>query len=157
MLDAYANGDIKSLARLITCIQRHTCSYLIPNDLDTDAAKDRGRVIGVTGAPGVGKSSFIAKLAGLLRERGQKVAVVAVDPTSPITGGALLGDRLRMMRAEPDEGFFVRSLSSSNEQGGLGPHVKTIIELLSRFGFDTVLLETVGAGQGDTAVLEITK
>ena len=60
------------------------------------------------------------------------------------------------MRAEPDEGFFVRSLSSSNEQGGLGPHVKTIIELLSRFGFDTILLETVGAGQGDTAVLQIT-
>ena len=157
LLDAHAKGDIKALARLITCIQRHTCSSLIPKDLDTDAAKDRGRVIGVTGAPGVGKSSFIAKLAALLRERGQKVAVVAVDPTSPITGGALLGDRLRMMRAEPDEGFFVRSLSSSNEQGGLGPHVKTIVELLSRSGFDTILLETVGSGQGDTAVLKITK
>ena len=147
-------GDIKSLARLITHLQRQGAAGFSLRDLDESA---NARVIGVTGAPGVGKSSFIAKLAALLRERGQKVAVVAVDPTSPITGGALLGDRLRMMRAEPDEGFFVRSLSSSNEQGGLGPHVKTIIELLSRFGFDTILLETVGAGQGDTAVLNITK
>ena len=114
-------------------------------------------MIGGTGAPGVGKSSFIAKLAGLLRARGQKVAVVAVDPTSPLTGGALLGDRLRMMQAEPDEGFFVRSLSSSNEQGGLGPRVGQVIDLLDGFGFDTILLETVGAGQGDTAVLQITQ
>ncbi|MCH8969140.1 MAG: cobalamin B12-binding domain-containing protein [Planctomycetes bacterium] len=155
LLDAYAKGDVKSLARLITHIQRHGTEALTPQ-----TAHDGGsgaRVIGVTGAPGVGKSSFIAKLSGLLRARGQKVAVVAVDPTSPVTGGALLGDRLRMMRAEPDEGFFVRSLSSSNEQGGLGPRVGQVIELLDGFGFDTILLETVGAGQGDTAVLQITK
>ena len=155
LLDAYAKGDVKALARLITHIQRDGTEALTPQ-----TAHDGGsgaRVIGVTGAPGVGKSSFIAKLAGLLRARGQKVAVVAVDPTSPVTGGALLGDRLRMMRAEPDEGFFVRSLSSSNEQGGLGPRVGQVIELLDGFGFDTILLETVGAGQGDTAVLQITK
>ena len=155
LLDAYAKGDVKALARLITHIQRDGTEALTPQ-----TAHDGGsgaRVIGVTGAPGVGKSSFIAKLSGLLRARGQKVAVVAVDPTSPVTGGALLGDRLRMMRAEPDEGFFVRSLSSSNEQGGLGPRVGQVIELLDGFGFDTILLETVGAGQGDTAVLQITK
>ena len=152
LLDAYANGDVKSLARLITHIQRNGDAALTPPNRGSSA-----RVIGVTGAPGVGKSSFIAKLAGLLRARGQQVAVVAVDPTSPVTGGALLGDRLRMMRAEPDEGFFVRSLSSSNEQGGLGPRVGQVIELLDGFGFDTILLETVGAGQGDTAVLQITK
>ncbi len=157
--DAYANGDVKSLARLITQVQRQktTGQGAAGFSLRDAEAKGHARVIGVTGAPGVGKSSFIAKLAGLLRARGQKVAVVAVDPTSPVTGGALLGDRLRMMRAEPDESFFVRSLSSSNEQGGLGPRVGQVIELLDGFGFDTILLETVGAGQGDTAVLQITK
>ena len=162
LLDAYANGDVKSLARLITQVQRRKtagqgAAGFSPRDFPAPQQERRARVIGVTGAPGVGKSSFIAKLAGLLRARCQKVAVVAVDPTSPITGGALLGDRLRMMRAEPDEGFFVRSLSSSNEQGGLGPRVGQVIELLDGFGFDTILLETVGAGQGDTAVLQITK
>ncbi len=159
LLDAYANGDVKSLARLITQVQREKTAGQGAAGFSPRDAKANGhaRVIGVTGAPGVGKSSFIAKLAGLLRARGQKVAVVAVDPTSPVTGGALLGDRLRMMRAEPDEGFFVRSLSSSKEQGGLGPRVGQIIELLDGFGFDTILLETVGAGQGDTAVLQITK
>jgi LAO/AO transport system ATPase len=154
LLGAYADGEVKALARLITHTQRQGAAG---SSLPDANASGRARVIGVTGAPGVGKSSFIAKLAGLLRARGQKVAVVAVDPTSPVTGGALLGDRLRMMRAEPDEGFFVRSLSSSNEQGGLGPRVGQVIELLDGFGFDTILLETVGAGQGDTAVLQITK
>ncbi len=159
LLDAYANGDVKSLARLITQVQRSEPAGQGAAGFSLRDAKANGhaRVIGVTGAPGVGKSSFIAKLAGLLRTRGQKVAVAAVDPTSPLTGGALLGDRLRMMQAEPDEGFFVRSLSSSNEQGGLGPRVGQVIELLDGFGFDTILLETVGAGQGDTAVLQITK
>ena len=162
LLDTYAKGDVKSLARLITQVQRQRtagqgAAGFSLRDAGTNGHADDARVIGVTGAPGVGKSSFIAKLAGLLRARGQKVAVVAVDPTSPVTGGALLGDRLRMMRAEPDEGFFVRSLSSSNEQGGLGPRVGQVIELLDGFGFDTILLETVGAGQGDTAVLQITK
>ncbi len=159
LLGASAKGDVKSLARLITHVQRQKTAGQGAAGFSLRDAQPNGhaRIIGVTGAPGVGKSSFIAKLAALLRARGQKVAVVAIDPTSPVTGGALLGDRLRMMQAEPDEGFFVRSLSSSNEQGGLGPRVGQVIELLDGFGFDTILLETVGAGQGDTAVLQITK
>ena len=162
LVDGYQRGDVKSLARLITHIQNQGAAGqgaagFSPRDTAASETEKHATIIGITGAPGVGKSSFIAKLAGVLRGRELKVAVVAVDPTSPLTGGALLGDRLRMMRAEPDEGFFVRSLSSSNEQGGLGPHVKQIIDLLGGFGFDIILLETVGAGQGDTAILEITK
>ena len=145
----YAGGDIRALARLVTRLQRQ--------GLDGVTVAGKASVVGITGAPGVGKSSFIAKLARLLRERGRRVAVVAVDPTSPLTGGALLGDRLRMMRQEPDEGFFIRSLASANLQGGLGPNVKGVVDLLSGFGFDTVLLETVGTGQGDTAVLNTTR
>jgi len=105
----------------------------------------------------VGKSSFIARLGKLLRNRGKKVAVVAVDPSSPVTGGALLGDRLRMMAGSPDRDFFVRSLSSGTVQGGLGPHVRDVVEVLSGYGFDYILVETVGAGQSDVAIREVTK
>ena len=157
LVNGYRRGEVKSLARLITHIQHQGVEGFSPRDAAASESDDRAMVVGITGAPGVGKSSFIAKLAALLRRRELKVAVVAIDPTSPLTGGALLGDRLRMMRAEPDEAFYVRSLSSSNEQGGLGPHVKPIIGLLGGFGFDIILLETVGAGQGDTAILQITK
>ena len=111
--------------------------------------------IGVTGSPGVGKSTFIGRLARDLREQGRRVGVIAVDPTSPLTGGSLLGDRLRMMPPEPDEGLFVRSLSSSGEAGGLGPKTAEIAKLFAAAGFEIVLIETVGAGQNDVAVREV--
>ncbi len=146
----YVGGRINALARLVTHLQRQGLNGFQP-------PAGHAKVIGITGSPGVGKSSFIGKLAVLLRESGQKVAVIAVDPTSPITGGALLGDRLRMMRQEPDEGFFVRSLASLSEHGGLGPNIAGTIELIAGFGFDTILVETVGTGQTDTAVLDVTR
>jgi LAO/AO transport system ATPase len=111
--------------------------------------------IGVTGSPGVGKSTLIGRLARQLRARGRRVAVIAVDPSSPLTGGSLLGDRLRMMPAEPDDGMFVRSLSSSGEAGGLGPKTAEIARLLAAAGFEMILIETVGAGQNDVAVRSV--
>lgn len=111
--------------------------------------------LGITGSPGVGKSTFIGKLARQLRERGRRVAVVAVDPSSPITGGSLLGDRLRMMTAEADDGLFVRSLSSAGQAGGLAPHVNEIIDLLIAAGYEIVLTETVGAGQNDVEIRKV--
>ncbi len=150
LMAGFRNREVKSLARFITRLQREGL-----DGIDIDAGHPR--VVGITGAPGVGKSSFIAKLSKMLCAGGKRVAVVAVDPTSPITGGALLGDRLRMMRQEPDDQFYVRSLSSANEQGGLAPSVAGTIQLLGGFGFDVVLLETVGTGQGDTAVLSMTR
>jgi len=149
VLTGYNRGEVRSLASLITIVQRG-------RDLgDWTPPAGKARVIGVTGAPGVGKSSFIGKLGLRLRRRGQKVAVVAVDPSSPVTGGALLGDRLRMMPATPDEGFFVRSFSSGGASGGLAPHCANVINVLNGFGFDYVLVETVGAGQADVAVREL--
>jgi LAO/AO transport system ATPase len=145
----YAAGDPVGLAKLITHVQRGT------NGDDWAPPPGHALIIGVTGAPGVGKSSFIDKLGRQLRGRRLKVAVVAVDPSSPVTGGALLGDRLRMMSGTPDEHFFIRSLSSGRTLGGLGPKVKEVVALLSGFGFDVVLLETVGAGQTDVAVREL--
>ncbi len=114
-------------------------------------------VIGVTGAPGVGKSSFIGKLGRALRRRELRVAVVAVDPSSPLTGGAVLGDRLRMMTPEPDPGLFIRSLSSRNVAGGLAPNVPGVLAVFAAAGFDVVLVETVGAGQGDTEVRTVAR
>ncbi len=112
--------------------------------------------IGITGAPGVGKSTFIGKLAKVLRERQRKVAVIAVDPTSPITGGSVLGDRLRIMGTEPDQGLFIRSLASEGQAGGLAPHVADIARVMAVAGFEIVLIETVGAGQNDVEVRKLT-
>lgn len=145
----YGAGDVRALARLLTAIQRGE------NPDGWSPPPGQATVIGVTGAPGVGKSSFIAKLSAALRQRGMKVAVVAVDPTSPVTGGALLGDRLRMMGDPADGQFFVRSMSSGDVHDGLGPHTRDVVAALSGFGFDVVLVETVGAGQGDVGVRHV--
>ncbi len=145
----YEERDPVALARLITHIQRG-------RSLDGwSPPKGKATVVGITGAPGVGKSSFIGKLGEELRTRDLKVAVIAVDPTSPITGGALLGDRLRMMHGKPGADFFIRSMASADVQGGLGPRCRDIINLVNGFGFDIILVETVGAGQADVTIREI--
>ncbi|MCA9245172.1 MAG: cobalamin-dependent protein [Phycisphaerales bacterium] len=123
--------------------------------LGTLAQKGKSVRIGVTGAPGVGKSTFIGKLSRKLRDAGQRVAVVAVDPSSPLTGGSMLGDRLRMMRADPDDQIFVRSLSSGGDAGGLGPHCGEICDLMRAAGYPIVLIETVGAGQNDVEIRNV--
>lgn len=119
---------------------------------DTSESLSTATRVGITGAPGVGKSTFIGKLARQLLSRGHRVAVIAVDPTSPITGGSLLGDRLRMMQSEPLDGLFVRSLSSGGAAGGLAPHCDDVAALCAAGGYDVILIETVGAGQGDVEV-----
>jgi LAO/AO transport system ATPase len=112
--------------------------------------------IGITGAPGVGKSTFIGKLAAGLRERDHRVAVIAVDPTSPITGGSVLGDRLRIQSDRPDHDMFIRSLASEGQAGGLAPHCADIGDLLAAAGYEIIIIETVGAGQNDTQVRDLT-
>ncbi len=147
----YDRRDDRCLAKLITAICRE-------QELDGwSPPKGGATVVGITGSPGVGKSSFIGRMGKLLRAGGKRVAVVAVDPSSPVTGGALLGDRLRMMTGSPDRDFFIRSLSSGTVQGGLGPHVRDVVDCLNGYGFDYILVETVGAGQSDVAIREITK
>lgn len=145
----YERREARALAKLLTAVQRGA-------SLDGwRPPPGKAKVIGVTGAPGVGKSSFIARLGKVLRAGGARVAVVAIDPSSPVTGGALLGDRLRMMTGAPDQGFFVRSLSSGEVQGGLAPYCREVIDVLNGFGFDFILVETVGAGQSDIAVRNV--
>jgi LAO/AO transport system ATPase len=111
-------------------------------------------VVALTGGGGVGKSSLTGRLIQEVRRRGLSVAVLACDPQSPLSGGALLGDRFRMP-SEPDDWVFIRSLAAAGGQGALARHLGPLVALLECFGFDVVLLETVGAGQGDTAVRDL--
>ena len=142
--------DQRTLARVITAIQREEALE------GWHPSAGKAILVGITGPPGVGKSSFIGGLAQKLRQLGKRVAVVAVDPTSPLTGGALLGDRIRMMSATPDADLYIRSLSSGGMAGGLAPRCGEIAQAISGFGFDYILIETVGAGQIDIGVHEMT-
>ena len=112
-------------------------------------------VVGITGPPGAGKSTLVNAVVATLRASDKKVAVIAVDPSSPLSGGAILGDRIRMTAAHDDDGVYVRSLSSAGYLGGLSPAAVRIIDALDAAGFDMILLETVGAGQSEVDVAEV--
>ncbi len=115
----------------------------------------RSRVVAITGGAGVGKSTLVGKLIEEIRNSGETVAVLACDPQSPLSGGALLGDRFRMTPRPGDDGVFIRSLAAAGGHGALADNLDDMVRLLEAFGFGVVLIETVGAGQGDTAVREL--
>ncbi len=110
------------------------------------------RSIGVTGSPGVGKSTLVAALVGAYRDRGARVGVLAVDPSSPFTGGAVLGDRVRMQEHATDPGVFIRSMASRGHLGGLSWATPQALRVLDAAGFDVVVIETVGVGQSEVEV-----
>ncbi len=150
-LAAIRAGDRAAVARAITEIENELPGA---TRILAGLAADRGRahVIGITGAPGAGKSTLINAMLRECTIRGQRVAVVAIDPSSPISGGAVLGDRIRMSDAAASENVFVRSLASRGHPGGLSRTTRRIVDLLDAAGFDTVLVETVGAGQSEVAI-----
>ncbi len=115
----------------------------------------RARVIGLTGAPGVGKSTTTSALVRALRSDAQRVGVLAVDPSSPFSGGALLGDRVRMQDHATDQGVFIRSMASRGQLGGLAAAVPQALRVLDAAGFDTVLIETVGVGQAEVEIASL--
>jgi LAO/AO transport system kinase len=116
-------------------------------------AGSRGNVVGVTGPPGAGKSSIVNKLVGVWRLRGYRVAVLAFDPSSPFTGGAILGDRLRMANHGDDDGVFIRSMASRGQLGGLAKSVGDVLTVLCAMPWDFVIVETVGTGQSETDIM----
>jgi LAO/AO transport system kinase len=115
----------------------------------------RARVIGLTGSPGVGKSTMTSALLGAYRQRGLRAGVLAVDPSSPFTGGALLGDRIRMQDHATDEGVFIRSMATRGQLGGLAAATPQAVRVLDAAGFDVIMVETVGVGQAEVEVASL--
>jgi LAO/AO transport system ATPase len=150
LLARFRNGDRLALARLLSLVGRGEQVAGILAGLPKPAKPCR--IVAFTGGAGVGKSTLVGKLIEVMRGAGQSVAVLACDPQSPITGGALLGDRFRMPNRPDDAGVYIRSLAAAADQGTVARHLPAMVRLLEVFGFDVVLIETVGAGQGDTAI-----
>lgn len=147
-------GDQRTLSRLISLLERGDPQAAgIMKSVDPHTGK--AYTIGITGPPGAGKSTLVDRLTELLRGEGLTVGIVAVDPTSPFTGGALLGDRVRMQRHYLDSGVFIRSVATRGHTGGLPRTVKGILRLLDASGIDIVLVETVGVGQTELGIMEV--
>ena len=151
LLEAAVAGDVRALGKALSVIEDGTpeLSELLSDLPDSGSAL----LIGVTGPPGVGKSTTTGALISEYRSKGLRVAVLAVDPSSPVTGGALLGDRIRMQEHALDEGVFIRSMSSRGQLGGLSSATQAAVKVLDAVGFDVIIVETVGVGQSEVDVV----
>ena len=152
IVEKVVSGDVRTVARLIRDIDdgmpevRNVLKELYPHT-------GNAYVIGITGAPGVGKSTLVDQMIAHLRKRDKTVGVLAVDPTSPFSGGAILGDRVRMQRHSMDKGVFIRSLATRGHFGGLTQSTRSAIDVLDAMGKDYILVETVGVGQDEVDVV----
>jgi LAO/AO transport system kinase len=154
LADRVLSGDVGAAARACRIVDERALGHAeLMSALFARSRK--AHVIGITGAPGVGKSSLTDALLVELRARGDRVGVVAIDPTSPFSGGALLGDRIRMQRHAADPEVFVRSLATRGAHGGLSRSTQDVVRVLEAWGAATVLVETVGVGQAELDVLEL--
>jgi LAO/AO transport system kinase len=154
LLRDFEAGRNAALARVLSVVENHRTGF---DDLLAafHPRLGRSRRIGITGPPGAGKSSLTSQMVRELRSAGSRVAVVAVDPTSPFTGGALLGDRVRMEEVALDPGVFIRSMATRGSLGGLATATREVADVLDAFGFDYVIVETVGVGQSELDVARI--
>lgn len=158
LLTAARSGDRGALARLISRVEAggaEVNALFVTLNARRWTAPGAPHVVGLTGPPGAGKSTFTDQLVSIARQRGERVAVVAVDPSSPRSGGAILGDRIRMEDHADDDGVYVRSLSARGASGGLSRATAQVVDTLDAVGFDRILVETVGVGQGELAILGV--
>ncbi len=153
-VEAALEGDRRALARLLSAVENGTAEgaealrALYPRT-------GEAHIVGITGAPGAGKSTLVGKLAREFRRRGKRLAIVAVDPTSPYSGGALLGDRLRMRDLLTDDGVFIRSMASRGHPGGVAAATRDVANVLDAVGYPLILVETVGAGQAQVEIARL--
>lgn len=154
LMQKILSGDRRSVARAITMVEnRDPARYQLLAGLRPAGSKTH--VIGITGSPGSGKSSLVDRLTGEYRRQGLTMGIIAVDPSSPFTGGALLGDRIRMQQHATDPGVFIRSMGSRGSLGGLAPATGEAVGVLAASGKDLVLIETVGVGQSELEIMKL--
>jgi len=151
LIDRITAGDVTAVARAISKVEDE-------NPKSSDLMKQifprtgRALIVGITGAPGAGKSSLVDKLAALYRMRGERVGIIAVDPSSPFSGGAILGDRIRMQTLSLDKGVFIRSMATRGQLGGLARATVDAVAILDAAGYEKILVETVGVGQDEIEI-----
>ena len=152
MVERVLSGDRRALARLVTLIEneapeaREYLAEIYPQS-------GRAQIVGVTGSPGAGKSTLVTQICRELRQRDLRVGVIAVDPSSPFTGGAILGDRIRMQELSGDPQVFIRSMASRGSLGGLAASTRDVARALDAAGYQVVIIETVGAGQAEVEIV----
>ena len=155
LVERILKGETASLSRVISLVENESSE--VPEIMKLIAPHlGKAHCIGVTGPPGVGKSTLVDKLTVLIRKQGLKVGIIAVDPSSPFTGGAVLGDRIRMQQHYLDDGVFIRSMATRGSMGGLPQTASSVIKLLDAAGKDIILVETVGVGQSEIDIMEKT-
>ncbi|HET8580469.1 MAG TPA: methylmalonyl Co-A mutase-associated GTPase MeaB [Nitrospiraceae bacterium] len=147
-------GDVRAVSRLITLLENQDPSGKLALQR-LEASPGHAAIIGITGYPGAGKSTLIDQLATAYRRQGKKVGILAVDTSSPITGGALLGDRIRMQDHAGDTGVYIRSMATRGQHGGLAGSTRDAVQVLNAAGYDVILVETVGVGQDEVDVAKV--
>lgn len=154
LIEKIRSGNTRAIARAISQIENNTQEK---EELIDELHPFTGNayVIGVTGPPGAGKSTIVDRFIQFERKRGKKIAVIAVDPSSPFSGGAILGDRLRMQTHATDQGVFIRSMASRGHLGGISTGTSGAIKVFDAAGFDTIIIETIGVGQTEVEVIEM--
>src|SRR6202050_2733257 len=154
LLERFDRADKVALARLITLIENHAPERNAVIER-IYAKTGHAHIVGITGPPGAGKSTLVNLLIAKYRALGKQVAVLAIDPSSPFSGGAVLGDRVRMTDHYKDNGVYIRSISSRGSHGGLSRAAREIVKLLDAFGHDIIIIETVGVGQTELSVMDL--